>query len=466
MPTRSTHRRLLLTVPLVASLLAASPSLAVKTSGSKTTPSSTTIASTPPTRTVTVRRGDTLPRIAARTGVSVARLRALNGLKGSGLISGQVLRLGPVSTTKSPAPQGVYTVKSGDWLSRVAARFGVTVPALVKANSLKTTVIRPGQKLIVPARTVSAVAARPKARPTTEVRTLYTYVRMTAGDTPTRLAARYHLSVDALRRLNGLTSYRYIVPGSKLLVPTRVPVPIPPAPLHQPVTFKTLRPLGVRVQIITVDLRYRSTLIAPVLPSTADTFGRGARVGQLARASSARALINGSYFHPLSFAPAGDIVMQGRMLTWGRIPMALAITPDNRATIRASTTPLLRRPLDTSWAGMETVIATGPRILSGGKLTAGYSSAFRDPALFGRAARSAVGLVSNRDLVLVSTHTRLTTTEMGKVMARLGIRDALLLDGGSSTGIAWNGAPVLESVRKVSYGIGVFTGYTGRRYLR
>uniref|UniRef100_UPI002869AD11 phosphodiester glycosidase family protein n=1 Tax=Deinococcus sp. TaxID=47478 RepID=UPI002869AD11 len=84
----------------------------------------------------------------------------------------------------------------------------------------------------------------------------------------------------------------------------------------------------------------------------------------------------------------------------------------------------------------------------------------------GRAARSAVGLVSNRDLVLVSTHTRLTTTEMGKVMARLGIRDALLLDGGSSAGIAWNGSPVLESVRKVSYGIGVFTDYTGRRYLR
>ena len=158
--------------------------------------------------------------------------------------------------------------------------------------------------------------------------------------------------------------------------------------------------------------------------------------------------------------------MQGRMLTWGRIPMALAITPDNRATIRASTTPLLLRPLDTTWAGMETVIATGPRILSGGQLITRYSAAFRDPALFGRAARSAIGLISNRDLVLVSTHMKLTTTEMGRVMARLGIRDALLLDGGSSTGIAWNGQAALDSVRKVSYGIGVFTDYAGRRYAR
>lgn len=46
------------------------------------------------------------------------------------------------------------------------------------------------------------------------------------------------------------------------------------------------------------------------------------------------------------------------------------------------------------------------------------------------------------------------------------VRDALLLDGGSSTGLAWNGKPVLDSVRKVSYGIGVFTEYTGRRYIR
>ena len=43
---------------------------------------------------------------------------------------------------------------------------------------------------------------------------------------------------------------------------------------------------------------------------------------------------------------------------------------------------------------------------------------------------------------------------------------ALLLDGGSSTGVAWNGQAILDSTRKISYGIGVFTGYQGRRYVR
>ncbi|AIZ44701.1 peptidoglycan-binding protein [Deinococcus radiopugnans] len=419
--------------------------------------------------TVTVRSGDTLYKIATRAGLSVAQLKASNSLKSDTIQVGQVLKLSrvaaiPATPGRAPAatPAAVtYTVQRGDVLSKIAAKYGVSVGALQAANHLSGTLITPGQRLTIPAR-----GAAPAPRPTTEVRTLYTYIHVNAGDTAASIARKYRVSVDKLRRLNGLSSYKYIVPGRKVLVPSHIPVPIPPRPQGRAASHKQLRPLNIPVQIVNVDLRYRDVLIAPVLPGGGLRFGSGARISQLARSSGAQAIINGSYFHPHSYAPAGDIVMQGRMLTWGRIPQALAITPDNRAAIRPSTTGLLRVPLDSAWQGMETVIATGPRILMGGRVQFQYSSAFRDPALFGRAARSAIGLVSNRDLVMVSTKSRLTTTEMAKVMARLGVRDALLLDGGSSTGLAWNGKPVLDSVRKVSYGIGVFTEYTGRRYIR
>lgn len=419
--------------------------------------------------TVTVRSGDTLYKIATRAGLSVAQLKAANKLKSDTIRPGQVLKLSRVAAlpaapahATAAAPAAVtYTVQRGDFLSKIAAKYGVSVGALQAANHLSGTLISPGQRLKIPAR-----GAAPAPRPTTEVRTLYTYIHVNAGDTAASIARKYRVSVDKLRRLNGLSSYKYIVPGRKVLVPSHIPVPIPPKPQGRAASHKQLRPLNIPVQIVNVDLRYRDVLIAPVLPGGGLRFGSGARISQLARSSGAQAIINGSYFHPHSYAPAGDIVMQGRMLTWGRIPQALAITPDNRAAIRPSTTGLLRVPLDSAWQGMETVIATGPRILMGGRVQFQYSSAFRDPALFGRAARSAIGLVSNRDLVMVSTKSRLTTTEMAKVMARLGVRDALLLDGGSSTGLAWNGKPVLDSVRKVSYGIGVFTEYTGRRYIR
>lgn len=442
--------------------------------------------------TVKVKAGDTLYRVARTHGLSVAQLRRFNALSGDTIRVGQVLRLRPPAAAPAPAraarpsaaPKpptarpaakpaggagGMYTVRRGDTLGTIARRAGVSVSALQQASGLTGTLIRPGQRLRVPPRGALArpAPARVPALPAgKESRLVYTYVRVGARDTAQGLAARYRSSPDALRRLNGFSTVQMIVPGAKVLVPSRVAVPVPPAARRSAVSYRAARPLNIPVQVVQVDLRWRNVLVAPVLPGRTLSFESGATVGTLARRSGAQAVVNGSYFHPHTYAPAGDIVMRGRLLTWGRIPAALAITPDNRASISASTTSLFSRPLDTSWAGMETVVATGPRIVARGAVQRSYSGVFQDPALFGRAARSAVGLLSNRDLLLVTTHARLTTVEMGKVMASLGARDALLLDGGSSAGLAWNGAAVLDSVRKVSYGIGVFANYTGRRYAR
>jgi LysM repeat protein len=41
-------------------------------------------------------------------------------------------------------------VKPGDNLSRIARNLGTTVDALIAKNNLKTTVLQPGQVLIVP----------------------------------------------------------------------------------------------------------------------------------------------------------------------------------------------------------------------------------------------------------------------------------------------------------------------------
>ncbi|MPY66897.1 LysM peptidoglycan-binding domain-containing protein [Deinococcus sp. SDU3-2] len=412
--------------------------------------------------TVTVRSGDTLYGLAQRTGVSVARLRSLNGLKGNLIRPGQVLRLrGATATTNSSNGLAPYTVRRGDTLSAIAERAGVSVAALRAVNGFSGSLIRPGQKLKVPPRGTGTAARAVPPRPTTEVRVIHSYVAAQPGETLGTLAKRYRTTEKNLLALNDL-GRRRLYPGQRVLVPQRVPVPIPPKPTGKPVSVKRLTPLSIPVRVVNVDLRWRDVLVTPVLPPGG--IGKGARVSTLSRVSGAKAVVNGSYFHPQSYIPAGDLVVRGRLVALGRIPAGLAITPDNRATIRA--VPARGDGAKVAWRGMETVIAAGPSILKDGVVRRQYSSAFRDPALFGRAARSAVGLVSNRDLVLVTTHARLTTTEMGKVMARLGVRDALLLDGGSSAGLAWNGTAVLESVRSVAYGIGVFTGYEGRRYSR
>lgn len=50
------------------------------------------------------------------------------------------------------APTDVHVVAAGDTLARIAGRYGVTAQALMSANGLSDTTIRPGQRLVVPSR--------------------------------------------------------------------------------------------------------------------------------------------------------------------------------------------------------------------------------------------------------------------------------------------------------------------------
>lgn len=61
----------------------------------------------------------------------------------------------------SAAPKS-HTVKSGENLTVIAKTYGVTVPALKKANSLENSLIKVGQKLIIPENTGSAKPSQVK----------------------------------------------------------------------------------------------------------------------------------------------------------------------------------------------------------------------------------------------------------------------------------------------------------------
>jgi LysM repeat protein len=56
----------------------------------------------------------------------------------------------------SASGEEVYTVKSGDTLTRIAHHYGITVKALMTENNLTTTHIKVGQKLNIPAKAEAA----------------------------------------------------------------------------------------------------------------------------------------------------------------------------------------------------------------------------------------------------------------------------------------------------------------------
>ncbi|OFI38347.1 lytic transglycosylase [Arthrobacter sp. SW1] len=118
-------------------------------------------AATAPSRTYTVKPGDTLSGIAARHGVGLSKVFSWNGLNaGSIIYPGQKIKLGGAAVAAprpaAPAPAkaaspGSYTIKAGDTLGGIAYRHKVSLSALLSANRLKaSTIIYPGQKLAIP----------------------------------------------------------------------------------------------------------------------------------------------------------------------------------------------------------------------------------------------------------------------------------------------------------------------------
>jgi len=99
--------------------------------------------------TYQVRRGDSLTSVAKAYGVSVSDLARQNGLSSKAFLKvGQRLK---VPGAVASADAGEYTIKKGDSLAEIAARFGVSASALARSNHISNpNKILPGQVLRIP----------------------------------------------------------------------------------------------------------------------------------------------------------------------------------------------------------------------------------------------------------------------------------------------------------------------------
>ena len=126
-----------------------------------------TIVPSPTPVTYVVRSGDTLSDIAAKFNTTAAALMKVNGITDpTGIHAGAVLVIVQPEAVPAdtPVPVKAYGVQANDTLFDIAAKFGVTVSELKKANGLKNDLIHIGQQLTIPAGP-DGVAAAPTATP-------------------------------------------------------------------------------------------------------------------------------------------------------------------------------------------------------------------------------------------------------------------------------------------------------------
>ena len=181
-----------------------------------------------------VKSGDYLGRIASRHRCSVAQIKRWNGLKSNNIRVGQRLVIykggGPSSSSssastssssaasgsQSPAPTGTYTVKSGDTLSGIATRHGVTVAQLKQWNNLTSNNIKIGQKL-----KMNSSSSASSSQSTSSAAGEYTTYTVKSGDSFYVIAKNYPgVSAQDIMDFNGLSSSK-IKPGMTIKIPKK-----------------------------------------------------------------------------------------------------------------------------------------------------------------------------------------------------------------------------------------------------
>lgn len=164
-----------------------------------------------------VKSGESLGSIANKYRISVNQLKSWNKLKSTTIYPGQKLIVyssgAPMAQAGNSKPversteQKIHTVKSGENLSIIAKKYQCTVTNLKEWNNLKSTKLSIGQKLKVypPAKTSSS----DKGSITHTVK---------SGDNLWDISKKYGVSVEQIKKLNGLTDKSVLRIGQKIKI--------------------------------------------------------------------------------------------------------------------------------------------------------------------------------------------------------------------------------------------------------
>ena len=160
---------------------------------------------------VTVRAGDSLSTIAARYGGVWSDWTGYKSGNPGLIYVGETVCRGvsspqvaqPHATT---TPGAIHVVAAGETLSSIAARYGTTWQTLQRINSIpNANMIYAGQKLVVSGGYGSVSSGS-------------RYHTVSTGETLSSIAARYGTSWQRLQQLNGIRNANLIYPGQRLVI--------------------------------------------------------------------------------------------------------------------------------------------------------------------------------------------------------------------------------------------------------
>ncbi len=156
--------------------------------------------------------------------------------------------------------------------------------------------------------------------------------------------------------------------------------------------------------------------------------------------------ITGTFFGLKTQVPVADVLVNGKLVAFGDRGTAFGV--DWYGGVSIFDRPHLQ-PVD--WTEFQFGIRGAVRVVNGGVVRPNpQAQAFHDSAIWGKAARTAVGLTKSGKLMFFATTSKVTLSELGRAMTSKGIRNGVSLDGGTSTCLYYNGSMVIPPGRQLS----------------
>lgn len=165
----------------------------------------------------TVKRGDTLYNIAISYNTTVDKIKSINNLSSNSLSIGQKLIIPETYTSEEElyVPTYIsYTVKKGDSLYKIANTYNISVDTLIKDNTLTDTNLSIGQILNI--RTNKNEVLECFGDLVDDSNIIYTVKK---GDSLYKIANKYNTTVSLLLKTNNLSNASLVV-GQKLIIPS------------------------------------------------------------------------------------------------------------------------------------------------------------------------------------------------------------------------------------------------------
>ena len=169
-----------------------------------------------------IKRGDNLNSIATRYGVSISEIKEWNNLRSDRILLGSRLKIfsGKISNylasndnTPSKSSLFKYKIKSGDTISELAVKFGVTDTQIRKWNGLPSNRLVAGKTLkIYSSDNSSSLGDR-----TTKTSATVNYYKVKSGDTIEKIAKLHRVSSASIINWNNIRSNK-IYAGENLKI--------------------------------------------------------------------------------------------------------------------------------------------------------------------------------------------------------------------------------------------------------